>query len=163
MPFLDFEVKNADALRIKLKGKQSRLRQVLSWQVDKMLVIVHRTIVERLTNRDLKVKTGILRSAFGIEFSRWDGDTLHAAVSHMGGPSKLYGVIHEVGAPSMWEIIATKKRALSFMMDGRHVMVHSITHPPLLAKHFVSGTADQFREEFRFRMQTAVDIALRNP
>ena len=161
---LKFTVSNADQLRARLERKQSRLHDVLGVAMNQFLRQIAGKLTRRMSGELLKKRTGGLVESITVSPARDEGNRIHGAVyiPPSSGPA-LYAGVHERGAASPWTILATKARALHYVTGGKEYFRKMVTHPPLPAKRMFAGTEEESREEFRARMQAAIDEALREP
>lgn len=76
-----------------------------------------------------------------------DGTVIHGEVQ-AGGPRTTkttlksgaqvdYAAVQHEGIPHSFQILPFNKRALSFLLDGKRIIVRSVTHPGLKARPFM--------------------------
>jgi hypothetical protein len=159
MPLIDFIIRDVDAMQARLRGKQERMREKTRSRMNEMLDLGHRRIFERLSGQDLNARSGALRDAFAIEHAQWRGNILRGAIYHTGGPSRPYGLTHELGHSGAYQIIAVAARMLHFFIRGEEFFRRHVRHPSIPAKQYVEKTADSLREPFKQCMQRAIDEA----
>jgi hypothetical protein len=116
----------------------------------------------KLSGQVLGVRTGILRSSVHAIPATAQGTRLTAAVEAAGGPA-FYGRIFENGGKSTYTILATKKRALSFIMDGKRVFAKSVNHPALKARPFMKPSEDENRAKIFKELNDAVNRVVQEP
>jgi hypothetical protein len=87
------------------------------------------------------------------------GATIQGGVK-VGGSVALYAKFFEepgVGGTRAHTIIATKARALKFMMHGREVYAKSVFSPGLMARPFLRPSLEENAGSIRDRLQAAID------
>ena len=130
-----FELKFDSALRtrllVKLQGMSPRLTAVLGTKLRALMFMLQSKIVsEKLSGQVLHRRTGILAGSVRALPVTVAGDTISSGVASNSEPA-FYGRIHEVGGSRAYQVMATKSRALAFMMNGKQVVAKSVIRPPL--------------------------------
>src|ERR1700689_4434126 len=128
----DFSSAKLDAYRELLSKKAARLHEVLYARTQALTYMLQTKVIGKLSGEVLKVRTGVLRGSVNAGTTT-DGTTITGTVQSSGGPA-FYGRVHEFGAPSAWQIVATKSKALAFQMSVKQgaekVFARSVVHPP---------------------------------
>lgn len=143
----------------RLRGVAPRLNAILMTGVNRVLLMMQGKIVAKLTNDVLHVRTGILRGSVRVNPATQTAAQIAGSVLAGGGPA-FYGAINELGAPKSWEIEPVRKRALSFVVDGRFRALARVSHPALPARPFMRPTAEESRAEISAALQRLVDEEL---
>lgn len=111
----------------KLNAMPGNLRAALVRKTYELVLRLEGKVKQKLSGQVLNVVTGALRRSIhskvtsGPEFVRGQvfssGDVKYAAIHEFGGKTRAH------------QIVATKARALSFMMGGKQVFAQSVNHP----------------------------------
>jgi hypothetical protein len=158
---LSFDSAKLDALRERLQEKQSQSIDALTVKTSAILFQLQAKIQAKLSGEVLKVKTGALRSSVSVSGPVVEGGTIRGSVGIPEGPTSGYARIHTLGHSGAYEIIATKRRALAFMLDGKKTFAKRVSHPSIPATPFVHPALEESREEIIRQMAETVADVLR--
>lgn len=140
---IKIELKGSERLIAEFRDAESRFAQTVLVKVNKLLAMIASRVTWRLSGNPVHVRTGILRSSVRISPAQHLGDSIQGAVEAGDGPA-FYGTFVERGSRPH-QILATKARALAFMMDGRKVFAQRVFHPGVAPRWFMRDTADEIR------------------
>ena len=165
---LDIKITNKTEFQENLRTSVPRVLQVLRVKLNALLFLLQsKTVTEKLSGQMLKRRTGNLARSVRVSPAEIDGTRISGAVL-AGGSTAFYGKFYEDvaaggtgGVPHSWTIMATKARALAFMMDGKKVFAKSVMHPPLATRPFASSTLTEMSEQIRAELQAAADGELK--
>jgi phage gpG-like protein len=124
---LTIEVQGDQALIARLSAMPSRVHEALLRKVTALDLLLEAKVKDKLSGDVLQVRTGALRrSIFGCV---QDAPTWVVGRVQSSGDVKYAG-IHEFGGTTpAHDIVATKAKALAFMMGGKQVFFKSVHHP----------------------------------
>lgn len=144
-----------------LRARGASIITILSSKLTALMIQLQRYVVtEKLQGQVLAQRKGILAGSVRAIPAVINGDRIEAGVEAGGGPA-FYGRIQEFGAPGPFEIIATRARALSFIVDGRKVVVAKVTHPGLRARPFMSTSLAENAEMIQTQLRAAMEAELK--
>jgi hypothetical protein len=158
---LSFDSAKLDALRDRLHEKQSQLIAALTVKTSAILFQLQAKIQAKLSGEVLKPQTGALRSSVTVEGPTVEGGIIRGSVGVAEGPTSGYARIHTLGHSSVYEIMAVKRKALAFMLDGKKTFVKRVSHPSIPATPFVHPALEESREEIIRQMAETVADVLR--
>jgi len=154
---LDFSSEKLDALRERLNERQSQLIAALTVKTSAIPFQLQAKIQEKLSGEILKPQTGALRASVNVEGPAVEAGIIRGSVGiAQGGPTSGYTRIHTLGHSGAYEIIATKRKALAFMLDGKKTFAKRVSHPAIPARPFVHPTLDENREQIIQELGQAV-------
>jgi hypothetical protein len=120
-----------------LKKIGPKIVSVLTVKVSALMLQLSSYVVARkLSGNPLHRRTGILAGSVTTVPTTVSGGVIRGAVESSGGPA-FYGAIHEHGGSRAYQIVATKARALRFVMNGKTVFAKSVIHPPAKVRAFM--------------------------
>lgn len=132
-----------------------------------MAQLASRIVNEKLSGKMLNVQTGRLRDSIAVEKARETGSSIVAGVVGVSAPPH-YGRLLDIpavrgtgGVPHVWQIVATPRRALRFLNEGREVYAKSVFHPPLSMRQFMSSALSEDATRIKTALQQALDSELR--
>jgi len=159
--WIRFELKDDYNLILKLRSLPGRMMEVLRVKLD---ALTHQTasdiVTEKLSGQVLHRRTGVLATSVHATETTNDGTTIRGGIEAAGGPA-FYGRFHEMGLDRAWEVMAVKKKALAFMMDGKKTFAKRVTHPALMARPFMKPTAAELQETLNASLARAIGDALK--
>jgi hypothetical protein len=158
---ISFDSAKLDALRDRLAEKQGQIIEVLTVKTSAILFQLQAKIQAKLSGEILKPQTGALRSSVTVEGPTVDGAVIRGSVGVAEGPTSGYARIHTLGHSGVYEIIATKRRALAFMLDGKKTFAKRVSHPAIPAKPFVHPALEENRSEIIQELAQAVASVLK--
>jgi len=143
---------------IKARGRAS---EVLRTAVTQAAFQLHTKVVLKLTGEVLHVRTGILRGSvrsIPAQYVQTSAGriTIWGSVVAGEGPSRLYASVHEYGGVNPYEIIASKSRALRFVMDGKERYFRRVTHPPAPERSFMRSTEHENADAVYSHIEKAI-------
>lgn len=157
---LKFSLAGGQELVRTLRAKPLRVYQVLSTKMNALLYQLSSYIAsQKLSGQVLKRQSGILAASIRVIPATSQGGRIRGFVEG-GGSSAFYGNFHEYGVNKSWAIIATKQRALRFMVDGKVTFAKSVVHGPLAARPFMSPSLAENQESIREQLQAALDAEI---
>lgn len=164
---LQFSLEPTIKLYEALKRKGPRIAEVLRVKMDALLFQLGSKIVTtKLRGQSLRWRSGTLARSVHVVPAQFQGAKLVGKVVAGDGPA-FYGKFFEDqehggtgGVPHSWKIMATKARALRFMVDGKKRFAKSVVHPPLAEKAFMGPSENEFRSRYQKELQAAIDAEL---
>jgi hypothetical protein len=108
----------------------------------------------------LSARTGAGRNSVRVIPAKIEAEAIVGGVQ-AGGGAQWYMRLQNEGVPHAWTILPKNKKALSFMMNGNRVVVKSVVHPPLPARHFMETSQAEMQETIVARLQKAVTEGLK--
>jgi len=147
--------------------KVPRVVRVLTSKLNSLMMQLQSKIVrENLSGQMLRRRTGNLARSVRVERAHVEGRTIEAGIE-AGGSTAFYGKFYEYkraggtgGVPHSWVIMATKARALRFILDGKKVFAQSVRHPRLDARPFMSSAMLDMKPFIKEQLQQALDAEL---
>lgn len=160
-----FSPERTEALLRALREKPGRVLAILFVRVVKLTEqLAARIVSTKLSGQVLHRRTGILAASVHAVTPQIDvaNRQIRGRVQAAASPAE-YGRYHEFGVPHSWAVVATRARALSFVMDGRQRFYKSVIHRSLPARSFMQSTLDESAAEIRASLQEAVNEELDKP
>ncbi len=150
-----------------LKAKGPAIVRVLMSKVNELMIQLQSYIVsQKLSGQALKRQTGVLAGSIRYVPATLEGTSIVGAVEG-GGGGAWYGALYEDvsaggtgGVSHSWTITATKARALSFLVDGKRLYRHSVTHPALMARPYMTPSLEENAGEIETQLRAALDAEL---
>src|SRR6266403_3326926 len=150
-----------------LKAKGPAIISVLMSKVNQLMLQLSGYIVSlTLQGQVLHHRPGVLAGSIRTIPATLEGTTLVGAVAGAGGGA-WYGALYETeeaggtgGVSHSWTITATKARALSFLVDGKRLYRHSVTHPALMARPYMTPSLEENAGEIETQLRAALDAEL---
>lgn len=140
-----------------LEQKGPRLVEVLMGKLTELMLQLKTYIVEqKLSGQVLSRRSGVLSGSIRAIPATLEGTKIVGAVEGGGGPA-FYAAVHEYGGSAPYQIIATRARALAFVMGGKQVFANSVTHPPAIARPFMSTSLAENAATIEAELRAAVD------
>jgi hypothetical protein len=146
-----------------LRTKGPRVIEVLMAKTNQLMLQLRSYIVaSKLSGQFLKRQTGALAGSVRWIPAVLEGKKIEGAVEAAGATS-FYGKFYELpsaggtGGTAAFEIMAVKKRALAFQMDGKRVFAKSVMHPAMAPRPFLSSSLDEKSAEIEAALRAAVD------
>jgi hypothetical protein len=145
-------------LRSRMPTVQAAIARALYGQ---MLNLQRHIVGDKLSGQVLHHRTGKLIDSIRLDPPQpvVEPDQITAGVVG-GGSLAPYGIIHEYGTDSSYEIVPTVKKALAFMVDGQQVIVRRVTHPPFPERSFMRSSFDDLRQTIIDGVQGSVNEVL---
>jgi hypothetical protein len=112
--------------------------------------------VEKLSGQIVTPRSGRLRGSVHALPTEILGTKIIGAVEAGSGPA-FYASGLEYGGRSAFEIIATKKRALAFIADGKQVFAKRVQHPAQIARPFMRPSQEENRARILEELNDAVN------
>ncbi len=156
MASISFEITGEDTLLESLRAKTDRFTAALIAKVDLLDAILQAKIQAKLEGPVLQHRTGNLVRSIEMIPAKLEGDNIVGAVQGGGGVA-FYGRFQEYGTRGPYQIVATNKKALHFLIGGKDVFAKRVTHPGLQGKNFMGGTAEEMRQEILDGLQATVN------
>lgn len=134
-------------LRLKLNAMPDKLRAALKTKTTQLALILEGKVKAKLSNDVLHVRSGDLRRSI---FHKVEANETTVEGSVGSSSDVKYGRIHEYGGTiNIPEIVASKAKALHFVMGGKDVFAksvraHTITIP---ARPFLRPSLAEMREQ----------------
>lgn len=145
----------------RIRSKGPRLVQVLTVKLNQLMAQLSNYIVsQKLSGQVLNRRTGILAGSVHPVLASQAGTDLVAAVESSAPPA-TYGRVHEYGGTRAYPIVATKARALAFLMDGKKVFARSVTHPPAKERSFMRSSLLDMKAEIESELLESLDEGLK--
>src|SRR5258708_4124488 len=143
-----------------LRAKGPAIIQVLMTKLNALIFILQSYIVSRkLSGQVLNRRTGVLAGSVRAIPAVLEGTKIVAAVEAAGGPA-FYGAVHEYGGSGAYPIVATRARALAFLMDGKKVFARSVMHPPAKVRPFMAPALEENAADIEAQLRVALDEEL---
>jgi hypothetical protein len=159
---LSFDSPKLDALREQLQAKQSQIIAALTVKTSAILYQLQAKIAAKLSGEVLKPRTGALRATVNVEGPTVEGGIIRGSVGIPEGPTHGYAMVHTLGTGGRaYEVMAVKRRALAFMLDGKKSFARRVSHPPIPATPFVHPALEERREEIIRQYAETVAAVLR--
>jgi len=124
------------------QAKAALLEAMLVEKVNALDALLQQTIVRKLSGEVLNVITGKLVRSVEMIPATISGDVIEGGVQ-AGGGLAFYGKFQELGTSGPYEIMASKAKALAFMVGGKQVFARHVTHPGLPARSFVGSSVQE--------------------
>jgi hypothetical protein len=107
----------------------------------------------------LNVKSGALLGSVMEEGPNATGGEIVATVT-AGGDEAPYGIIHERGGQSEYDIYPVNRQALMFELNGKTVFAHSVHHPPLPQRPWFDPVVVEMMALWQDELQEAIGEVL---
>lgn len=120
-----------------IRARTSQILQAVRLKMNGLMIALQAHIVgDKLSGQVLKHRSGKLANSIRVNTAEIAGETVTASVQGAGGPA-FYGRLHEFGTSNSYRIVPVNKKALSFLLDGKQVIVRSVIHPPIKERSFM--------------------------
>lgn len=114
---------------------------------------------QNLSGDVLNVKSGDLLGSVLEEGPNATGGEIVASVT-AGGDEAPYGIIHERGGQSEYDIYPVNRQALMFELNGKTVFAHSVHHPPLPQRPWFDPVVVEMMALWQDELQEAIGEVL---
>jgi hypothetical protein len=153
-----------------LRSKPGAIFRVLTTKLSALMFQLQAKIVtEKLSGQFLNRQRGKLAGSVRALPTVQEGSKIIGGIEG-GGSTAFYGKFYELesagGTPyrgTAWTIMATKARALRFVVGNKVAFAKSVTHPPGVVKPFMSSTMTENEEMIRAELQAALEGELEKP
>jgi len=158
---IKIEFKGDVSFLAKMRGRPPRILQMLMGRLNQLMSQLSAYIVsQKLSGQVLKRQTGRLAASVHPVFAKREAGVLVAGVESSAPPA-FYGHVHEYGGSHAYAIVATKARALAFMMDGRKVFAQSVSHPPAKVRAFMGPSFEENKARIEAELLNALNEGIR--
>jgi hypothetical protein len=152
-----FYIGGSDEKVMEVLGK--RLPQIAE-AIRRRLDIVHAKLQQRiqrdkLQGQVLHQRTGKLINSIRMIPAEISGNRVTGMVEGAGGPA-WYGAVHEFGTTRAFDIVPVNKKALSFLLDGKRVIVKRVHHPPFKERSFMRTALAEMEPQIVAELQAEV-------
>jgi hypothetical protein len=144
-----------------MREKGPRIISVIASKLNSLMFMLSTKIAtERLSGQTLGVKTGMLRGSIRAVPVRAEGAKLIGEVLAGGGPV-MYAGVQEFGGTHPYDIVATKGRALSFLLNGKQTFASRVSRKPLVARPYMEPALQEFGPTIVSELNAAIDKVIK--
>lgn len=153
------DAKTVQAIKSRLPAIMEAVRRRLDVVDAKLQRKIQR---EKLEGQVLHHRSGKLVNSIRMIPAEISGSRITGRVEGAGGPA-WYGAIHEqmpgseFTSPRAYEIVPTTKKALSFMLNGKRIIVKRVKHPAAKERSFMRSAYAEMEGQIAEELQAAID------